>query len=301
MGVKRLTAVGGSKWRQVFVTSGLTRSKSALCFVFCTCYSHPCLCLSSDKKWWSSALLPVASTEPPLDSWHVASLGLIFQIAPSYGTSLSVTQVAGSLAAQRQWHYWGGTLTSLRGNTDLPEVRQWPCGRFCQQPSNQGNETGLMSVQGQLADVGQGGQLRTGLSSDIAQAAACGDMETPKHFRRANEGQPGPVRPVGVPRVPAAVWPAWLGTWAWVLDCGGGWKGKIVCDLIYCWPKFSFYIIWSQVLDSKSAGEWGENKALWKQMLSPCWTLPDRWCLPNSAFWSSKPSLPGELAPAFAW
>lgn len=62
-----------------------------------------------------------------------------------------------------------------------------------------------MSVQDQSTDVGQGGQLRSGPPSDIAQAAACGYMEIPNHFRRANEGQPGPVRPVGVPRVPAAV------------------------------------------------------------------------------------------------
>lgn len=49
-----------------------------------------------------------------------------------------------------------------------------------------------MSVQDQSTDVSQGGQLRSGPPSDIAQAAACGYMETPTILgepMKASQGQ----------------------------------------------------------------------------------------------------------------
>lgn len=84
-----------------------------------------------------------------------------------------------------------GTVTSLRRDSDLPEDDNPKQGSLVTLAGSvnspvmtvqkQGNKSGLTSVQDQLTGQGQGGQLRTSLPNDIAQAAAkaCGYMETP--------------------------------------------------------------------------------------------------------------------------
>lgn len=149
--------------------------------------------------------------------------------------SLSVTQLAWSPAAQRQeqWHYWGGTLTSLRRNSDLPEDGQSKAGqlgdrgRFYQQSSNHWAKAGQQVRSNvSLGSVSRSGSGRAAKDRPTQwHSLGCSKglwaHGAPNHGRRANGGQSGPVRPVGVPRAPAAVCGAQSGTWAWVLDCKG--------------------------------------------------------------------------------
>lgn len=159
--VKRLTTVAGSKWRQVLVASGLSCDLSALhrgaqCVVLTFMFvpvirakvrilssAAPCLYLSPPKKWWYSVLLSMAATEPPLDSWHVSSPGLISDCSKLWHKlCFHMTGLESGSTRQGQWHHWGGTLTSLRRNSDLAEDAQSKAGqpgdhsRFYQQYSN---------------------------------------------------------------------------------------------------------------------------------------------------------------------